>query len=59
MNVGLMKTMGEDAEHPGISSNHTPIICSLHNLIQNNIHTNRVEGLTETGADGYCEGRPM
>jgi hypothetical protein len=27
-NMGSMKTIGEGVEHPGIGSNHTPIICS-------------------------------
>jgi hypothetical protein len=36
MNMGSIKTIGKGAEHPGISSNHTPIICSLHNPIENN-----------------------
>jgi hypothetical protein len=56
MNVGLMKTMGEGVERPGIGSNHTPIICSLHNPAQNDIHTNRVKRLTETNIDGSCRG---
>jgi hypothetical protein len=43
--MGSMKTIEEGTEHPGISSNHTLIIHSLHNPIQNSIHTNWVEGL--------------
>jgi hypothetical protein len=34
-NVGLMKTIGEGMERPGIGSNHTLIIHSLHNPVQN------------------------
>jgi hypothetical protein len=56
MNVGLMKTMGEGAEHPGIGSNHTPIICSLHNPIQNNIYTDQVKRFTEMSNDRSCRG---
>jgi pterin-4a-carbinolamine dehydratase len=58
-NVGSMKTIGEGAERPGIGSNHTPTIRSLHNPVQNNIHTNRIKRLTETDIDGSYEGRPM
>jgi hypothetical protein len=59
MNVGLTKTIGEGAEFPGIVSNQTPTICSLHNSVQNNIHNNQVKVLTETDVDGSCEGRSM
>jgi hypothetical protein len=57
-NVGSTKTIGEGTECPGIGSNHTPTIRSLHNPVQNSIHTNESKHLLKRVLTDLAESNP-
>jgi hypothetical protein len=57
-NVGSMKIIGEGTERPGIGSNHTPTIHSLHNPVQNNIHANESKGLLKRMLTNLAKSNP-
>jgi hypothetical protein len=57
-NMGSMKTIGEGVERPGIGSNHTLTICSLHNPVQNNIHINESKDILKQALTDLAESDP-
>jgi hypothetical protein len=59
MNMGSANTREGDMGRPRIDSNQIPTTHSLYNSIDNSIHTNQVEGLTETNVDESSEERSM